>query len=114
MRGTDEAASVELNEVRDLSDLPDAYHESSMRHFRAGRDYAPEPWDGEARLLRTDVERFADDLGWHRLIRGPIEIARIPGTHMEAFEEPHVSETGRVLAEFLAAATPCAHRPREG
>lgn len=112
--GTDAAAPVELNEVRDMSDLPDAYHESSMRHFRAGRDYAPEPWDGEARLLRTHVERFADDLGWRELIRGPIEIARIPGTHMEAFEEPHVSETGRVLAEFLAAATPRAHRPREG
>jgi amino acid adenylation domain-containing protein len=99
--GESEEAPVELNDVRDLSALPPAYLEPSMRNFRAGRDYLPEPCDGDAILLRTDDERFGGDLGWSRFIRGRLEVIPIPGNHVDTLEEPTVQETGRLLATAM-------------
>ncbi len=111
-----EEAPVELNEVRDLSALPPAYLEPSMRNFRAGRDYRPEPWEGDAILLRTEDERFGGDLGWQRYIQGRLEITLIPGNHVDTLEEPTVQETGRLLAAAMDQATlalqPQDSRPR--
>lgn len=105
-------APVELSDVRDLSTLPQAFLEPSMCHFRAGRDYRPDPWDGDAILLRTDDERFGGDLGWRPFIKGRLDITFIPGSHVDTLQEPTVKETGRLLAAALDQATP-ALRPRE-
>ena len=83
-----------------------------MRNFRAGRDYLPEPWDGDAILLRTADERFGGDLGWSRFIRGRLEITPIPGEHADTLEEPAVQETGRILTAVMDRMTPSL-RPQE-
>jgi thioesterase domain-containing protein len=43
-------------------------------------------------------------LGWHRLVRGGIEIHQIPGTHMAMGCEPHVRVLAERVRESLAAA----------
>jgi thioesterase domain-containing protein len=38
-----------------------------------------------------------EDLGWSRVVSGPVEIFPVPGNHLSLMAEPHV----RVLAERL-------------
>jgi thioesterase domain-containing protein len=112
-RASDDAAKpVELHDVRDMSSLPQAYVEPSICHFRAGRDYHPDPWDGDAILLRTDDERFGGDLGWSRWVRGNLEITLIPGSHVDTLKEPIVQETGRLVAAALDHPASSAFTPK--
>ena len=62
--------AMELADVLDMSTLPQVYHHASQQHFRAMRDYAPQPYAGDVWLFRTANPQFGDDFGWSPLIQG--------------------------------------------
>jgi aspartate racemase len=72
--------------------------------YLAAKRYVPRYYDGHAVLFRS-VDgprlRFVDEqMGWGTVIRGGLEVRRVPGDHVTMSREPHV----RVLARELTAA----------
>ncbi len=66
--------------------------------------YIPQTYSGKAVLLRAEQELsvWNDEdltLGWDRLIKGGVEIRKVPGDHLTMHVEPHV----RRLSEELRA-----------
>jgi len=83
--------------------LPEVYHHASRQHFRAMRDYAPQPYAGDVWLFRTDEARFGHDFGWRRLVGGDLHVEAIEGRHVDVLKEPHVRGLGAKLSAALDA-----------
>ncbi|MES1241756.1 MAG: amino acid adenylation domain-containing protein [Acidobacteriota bacterium] len=67
---------------------------------RAARSYQPRPCTGGAVLFRAAESAAgdpSDDLGWGRLLSGPLEVETVPGHHLNLLAEPNV----QILAERL-------------
>ncbi|MEM1181564.1 MAG: condensation domain-containing protein [Acidobacteriota bacterium] len=96
---------LELDDVLDMTTLPQVYHRPSRRHFRAMRDYEPGPLGGDAWLLRTADPRFGEDFGWGPLVAGELHVERIPGRHIDVLKEPHVQVVAAKLSRALGKAS---------
>lgn len=82
----------------------------------AGWRYRPGRYAGPLTVLHTEAKRRSTgraDLGWAQLVSGPIGARPIPGTHVTAARDPHVTELGRVLAEVVAGAGTLSRSPSE-
>jgi thioesterase domain-containing protein len=91
--------------------LPPGTGETQLRRvlavYRANvqalRRYQPGPYPDSLTLLRAEERMllpdspFEEDLGWSRVVSGPVEIHTVPGNHLSLMAEPHV----RALAERL-------------
>jgi amino acid adenylation domain-containing protein len=84
----------------------------NFAHRRAADKYMQELLDDSARfsyparvvIVRTDgweADR-GPDLGWRRIITGPIETHRISGTHHTCMQEPYVVELAQIISTYLA------------
>jgi thioesterase domain-containing protein len=64
----------------------------------------PEPYDGPVGVAERD-ERFAytPSMGWENYLTGDVTVHTVPGGHLTAYEEPHVSRLGGHLAVELAS-----------
>ncbi len=98
-----EDAPLELADVLDMRTLPRVYHEASCAHFRAMRDYQPEPYSGDVWLFRSHDTRYGEDFGWGGLVQGKLAIERIEGRHVDVLKEPHVRGVGHKLSRALTA-----------
>jgi aspartate racemase len=98
---------AELAAVRELRKRGIAAEEAQLRQIQireanveAMRQYRAGPYSGTVLLLRSeeasDKFELAADYGWSALVE-ELLIERIPGRHLEIFDEPHVA----VLAQKL-------------
>ncbi len=72
---------------------------------RARALWTPQPFDGDAVLLRTSERREGrggDTLGWDRVVQGTIRVEDVPGTHHTLLDEPMVAGVAAVLSRVLA------------
>ncbi len=91
----------ELDDVLDMATLPQVYHRASQRHFRAMRDYTPEPYPGPMYLFRGADERFGKDYGWGKLVPDDLDVIKIDCSHLDILRRPHVAKVGEVLSRAL-------------
>ena len=71
------------------------------------RAYQPRPYDGDAVLFKAERYAWAhadQHDGWHKLIRGRLEIRPISGRHYEIMTQPHVQMLEKELSAALAKA----------
>jgi thioesterase domain-containing protein len=77
---------------------------SRDRYRRAVRWHKPKPYHGRVDLLATDGTCRRDrTLGWGALVRGGLEIHRVPGDH-DSYIREHVEITAAKLRECLESA----------
>jgi thioesterase domain-containing protein len=115
--GPDEQIAYLAERMAAADFLPPGTGETQLRRVlsvyrandRALRAYQPGPYPDGLTLFRAE-ERLVppgeaqnlgslgeEDLGWRRLVSGPVEIHTVPGNHLSLMAEPHV----RTLAERL-------------
>jgi thioesterase domain-containing protein/acyl carrier protein len=77
--------------------------------------YIPQTYSGKAVLLRAEDglrQRNEDlSLGWNRLIKGGVEIRKVPGDHLSMHVEPHVR---RLAGELRSCIDEARARQRDG
>jgi amino acid adenylation domain-containing protein len=77
--------------------------------------YEPRPYPGGLTLIRAaDMPPVQDlgpgnplsepDLGWSRVVQGPVEVLPVPGRHLTILAEPYVEGLARELEECLSRA----------
>ncbi|MFN0127474.1 MAG: amino acid adenylation domain-containing protein [Verrucomicrobiales bacterium] len=73
--------------------------------------YLPPPTDDGITLFRcrdlNDKFEHSPALGWEGVVRGHLDVIPVTGTHLELFQEPHVT----LLAQRLAACLRPRHEP---
>ncbi|HXY92915.1 MAG TPA: AMP-binding protein [Acidimicrobiia bacterium] len=62
---------------------------------------APEEFDDDLDLIDVDEREFRD-LGWSRLVTGPITAVDVPGDHLGLLRRPAVEKVGQVVSDALA------------
>ena len=97
---------------------PELRDEHLTRAFeRAGALYRPKPWSGPATLFRAEeVEYIYRDAGpsygWESIVRGALEVVRIPGNHWNLLLEPNASILVRALSAKLESIADSRRRAR--
>jgi thioesterase domain-containing protein len=115
--GPDEQIAHVAERLAAADFLPPGTGEAQLRRVlavyrandRALQSYRPGPYPDGLTLFRAE-ERLVppdeaedlgslgeEDLGWRRVVSGPVEIHTVPGNHLSLMAEPHV----RTLAERL-------------
>ena len=97
------AAACRYFELRNRP-MPRILRSPVAANYMVRRDYRAAPHDGSAVLFKAELyARSHQDShdGWHRLIRGGLEIRAIPGRHFEIMNEPHVRRLAAELAACL-------------
>ncbi len=97
-----------LEDLFDVSQLPENYRKMMEANLRALREYVPKPYQGRVTLIRARtrplLHSLHKDLGWGEWAAGGVDIKSVPGHHASILEEPSV----RILAEHLQTAVDCA------
>jgi thioesterase domain-containing protein len=77
----------------------------AIEHERAVRNYDPQPYAGDAVILRAgrQLEGLVADesMGWKDAILGQLEIVEVPGHAQNILIEPNVTYVAQVLAAQL-------------
>jgi thioesterase domain-containing protein len=71
------------------------------------RGYRARPYDGDATLFKAELYAWAhadQHEGWHKLIRGNLDVRPISGRHYEIVKPPHVQTLARELSDALRKA----------
>jgi acyl-CoA synthetase (AMP-forming)/AMP-acid ligase II/thioesterase domain-containing protein/acyl carrier protein len=71
------------------------------------RGYQPRPYDGDVVLFKAERYAWAhadQHDGWHKLIRGCLEVRPISGRHYEIMTQPHVQALAEELSDALRQA----------
>ncbi|MDH3700373.1 MAG: non-ribosomal peptide synthetase [Alphaproteobacteria bacterium] len=81
------------------------------------RSDCPQPYDGDAVLFKAELPALKHTdihAGWHKLIKGRLEIKPVPGQHFDFIMEPHVhtlaAELSACLSQVQDRLTPQAKR----
>ncbi|MDQ3101822.1 MAG: thioesterase domain-containing protein, partial [Bacteroidota bacterium] len=76
-----------------------------LRHFHiidtydeAIKRYEPKPYAGPVTVLRAEASP-GEDMGWGKIVTGPVEVRVVPGDHYNMIKEPQV----RKLVQELSA-----------
>jgi thioesterase domain-containing protein len=77
--------SWELEDIWDADVIPLQRREVWQAHLRAFAAYNPAPYDGPVTLFQAAVRPLFHSLdphlGWSRIVRGGVEVRRVPGNH---------------------------------
>ena len=68
------------------------------------KNYAPQPYDGDAVLFRAEIsyENNEEQVAkWKELVRGRLEVRFIPGLHDDILREPHIHRLATELADCI-------------
>jgi amino acid adenylation domain-containing protein len=107
MAGPSEGRPVgpELQDLFDISQLPDHYRDLMAANLRAYLEYVPKSYPGRVTLFRARTRPLFHsehyDLGWGRWALGGVEIKAVPGHHQSILIEPAVATLGRLLKTGL-------------
>jgi amino acid adenylation domain-containing protein len=90
-----------VGDVLDVAQMSEHHRRVSEALFQSLLAYRPRAYPGRVTLFRTRAQHVFSphgvDKGWGRLAIKGVEIKRIPGNHVNLYEQPHV----QVLAEQL-------------
>ena len=69
--------------------------QSRQQHDALYDAYVPKPYDGQTCLFIAeagggDKFDYEENLGWNGYFSGNLQIAKVPGSHLEIFREPHL------------------------
>jgi thioesterase domain-containing protein len=79
------------------------YVEIARNHTRACLLYKPMPYAGRIVLFKTDTGDHADtNHGWDDLALLGLDVLRVPGTHLNMLEPPHVQFLATHLERHLS------------
>ena len=85
--------------------VPDHLRRIMQLHVLASAAYSPGPYAGRVVLFNNrsqSLTRTPDPLrGWGRLVRGPLEVQTIAGSHHNILQPPHVATLARELRRSL-------------
>lgn len=73
-------------------------------NVRASRNYRPKVFEGRTVLFCAELYAWAHpDVheSWNELVKGGVEMRRVPGQHFNLIEEPHVQGLAKELQECL-------------
>jgi thioesterase domain-containing protein len=91
-------------------ELPKDLQRNHRAIQRALKSYVPQPFDGAMTIFRATKQPYGAvpdaTLGWDKVVRGPIDVYEVPGSHGAVTVDPYA----RFLAEKL---TPCLERAYE-
>ena len=94
--------------------VPEHLRRIMQLHVLASAAYLPGPYAGRVVLFNNrsqSLTRTPDPLrGWGRLVRGPLEIRRIAGSHHKILQPPHVAPLARELHQSLQQSDPAPGR----
>lgn len=101
-RADDQLILHRYGQIRmDLGNHAEAHRTIIRQLYGKMAEYHPRPWTGSATIFRAEEIPwgfFLDDLGWGRLIRGPLSFVNVPGNHLSMLRN---AENAAVLAEKL-------------
>jgi thioesterase domain-containing protein len=96
---------VDLEDIFELSGLPEDHIRTMDGHLELLRAYAPGPYSGPLTLYRARTRPLfspsTDDLGWRAHVREDIEIINLPGNHETIINEPYVRNLAKALRTSL-------------
>jgi amino acid adenylation domain-containing protein len=101
VRGDKETTDETLEEL--LERMHPAYQEATMSHYRALRDYYPQPYPGDAWLFRGSDLYLGADYAWRQIVQGQLEVESITGHHQYVLKEPNVQGAAEKLTQILAS-----------
>jgi thioesterase domain-containing protein len=94
-----------VGDVMDVTQLSESHRRVSEALFQSLLAYRPRAYPGHVTLFRTRAQRVFSphgvDKGWGRLALGGVEIKKIPGNHVNLYEQPHVQVLAEQLRESL-------------
>jgi aspartate racemase len=97
-----------LEEIFDVSRLPESFAKRIEAHYRAMRAYVPQVFPGRVTLFRARTRPLfglhGRDLGWAALAGQGLDIVEIPGNHESILQDPHVRVLAERLMEYLQKA----------
>lgn len=85
----------------DLGNHAEAHRTIIRQMYAKMAEYHPRPWSGSATIFRAEELPwgcFLDDLGWGRLIGGPLVLVNVPGNHLSMLRS---AENAVVLADKM-------------
>jgi thioesterase domain-containing protein len=98
------APGLSVDEVLDVSRMPERRRQFYETHYRALKAYVPKTYPGRVTLFRARAQPLfcthAWDMGWSQLAAGGVEVVATPGAHETVLNEPNV----RALAQALRSA----------
>lgn len=100
-----DALDAEVDSMIDLSVVNDDQRRLWDTHIRALAQHKPQPYDGDAVLIRSAGHLFLcsfdEQYGWGELIRGRVAVKKIPGDHGRVLAEPFVATAANELRRSL-------------
>jgi thioesterase domain-containing protein len=99
---------VTVEDIVDLSPLPENERGLWRTHVQAWLGYQPQPYSGRVVLLRTRghplICSFDHQMGWGSFVTDGVTVKICPGDHESILEEENITATARELKAVLAAA----------
>jgi thioesterase domain-containing protein len=78
-----------------------------LRHFHiidtydeAAKVYKPKPYAGPVTVFRAE-ESPGDDMGWRKIVAGPVDVRVVPGDHYNMIKEPQVKKLVQELSACI-------------
>ncbi|HRQ83523.1 MAG TPA: amino acid adenylation domain-containing protein [Flavobacteriales bacterium] len=79
-----------------------------LRHFhiidnynKAIVAYRPKPYSGPVTVFKAASTHGPDDMGWAKLVTGPLDVRVLPGDHYSLIKAPEVAELVRELSASI-------------
>ncbi len=63
--------------------------------------YRPKPYSGPATVFKAASTHGPDDMGWAKLVTGPLDVRVLPGDHYSLIKAPEVAELVRELSASI-------------
>lgn len=100
-----EPHTASVGDVLDVAQMSESHRRVSEALFQSLLAYRPRAYPGRVTLFRTRAQRVFSphgvDKGWGRLALKGVEIKKIPGNHVNLYEQPHVQVLAEQLRESL-------------
>ena len=78
-----------------------------LRHFHiidtydeAAKVYKPKPYPGPVTVFRAEKSP-GDDMGWRKIVTGPVDVRVVPGDHYNMIKEPQVKKLVQELSACI-------------
>jgi thioesterase domain-containing protein len=86
-------------DLRDERGVPVPWGPHKSSHYAAVMAYRPRNYAGRVMVLKARARPLfgspEPDLGWSRMVSGPVAVSWIPGSHETMLREPYVREVAR-------------------
>jgi amino acid adenylation domain-containing protein len=101
-------SGLSIDEVLDVSRMPERRRQFYETHYRALKAYEPKPYPGRVTLFRARAQPLfcshARDMEWRQLAADGVEVVVVPGGHETVLSEPNVRAVAQALRARLQSA----------